>query len=57
MKMKLMRQVLLADGNPADAIPAREALTGGRFQNGRMTGEGLPSFTGSSFTGFSGYLG
>lgn len=31
MKMKLMRQVLLADGNPADAIPAREALTGGRL--------------------------
>lgn len=36
MKMKPMRQVLLPDGNPADAIPAREALAGGRFQSRKI---------------------
>ncbi|HMD18169.1 MAG TPA: hypothetical protein VKH18_16000 [Terriglobales bacterium] len=48
MKMKLMRQVLLADGNPADAFPAREALTGGRFQRCRTSVEGFLLFAGSS---------
>jgi len=55
--MKPMRQVLLADGNPAHAIPAREALTGGRFQSFRTSVESPPLFAASSFTGFSGYLG
>jgi hypothetical protein len=31
--MSPMRQVLLADGKPADAVPAREASAGGRFQS------------------------
>jgi hypothetical protein len=30
--MKSMRQVLLVDGNPVDAAPAREALTGAGFR-------------------------
>lgn len=30
--MKPMRQVLLVDGNPADAFSAREALTGAGFR-------------------------
>jgi hypothetical protein len=40
--MKPMRQVLLADGNLADGFPAREALTGGRFQSSRTSVESLP---------------
>ena len=50
--MKPMRQGLLVDGNPADATPEREALTGGRFQSCRMSVESLLLSTGSS-----GYLG
>src|SRR5208282_1201198 len=50
--MKPMRQVLLVDGNPADATPAREALTGGRFQSCRISVESPFLFAGSS-----GYLG
>ena len=37
--MKPIRQVLLADGNPADSGPALEALTGGRFQSCGMSGD------------------
>ena len=50
--MKPMRQGLLVDGNPADATPEREALTGGRFQSCRISVESLFLFAGSS-----GYLG
>ncbi len=50
--MKPMRQDLLVDGNPADATPEREALTGGRFQSCRISVESLFLFAGSS-----GYLG
>ena len=46
--MKPMRQVLLVDGNPADATSAREALTGGRFQSCRISAESLFLFAGSS---------
>ncbi len=46
--MKPMRQGLLVDGNPADAAPEREALTGGRFQSCRMSVESLLLFAGSS---------
>jgi len=53
--MKPMRQVLLADGNPADAAPAREALSMGRFRNGRTPVESFPSLTGSC--GIRGYSG
>jgi CheY-like chemotaxis protein len=40
--MKQMRRVFLADGKPADAIPAREALAGGRVQSCRASVESLP---------------
>ena len=46
--MKQLPRVLLVDDNPADATPAREALTGGRFQSCRISVENLFLFTGSS---------